>query len=276
MSEQQDDLFGVSGKVAVITGGGGVLCGTIAKALGERGVKTAVLDIREEAAKEVADAINSSGGEAVAVKVDVLDKKNVGAARDAVMERFGRIDFLINGAGGNRPEASTSPEQDFFDLPLDAIRWVSDLNFLGTFIPCQVFGKDLAEQGEGVILNTGSMNAIRPLTRVCAYSAAKAAVTNFTQWLAVHFSLNYSKKIRINAIAPGFFLTQQNRYLLIDESTGELTSRGKAMIAHTPMGRFGNPEDLIGTVLWLLSPASEFVHGAVIPIDGGYLAFSGI
>ncbi len=276
MSEQRDDLFRVSGKVAVITGGGGILCGTIAEALAERGVKTAILDVREEAAEEVADAIHSSGGEALAVKVSVLDEKDVRAARDTVMDRFGRVDFLINGAGGNRPEASTSPEQDFFDLPLDAIRWVFDLNFLGTFIPCQVFGKDLAEQGEGVILNTGSMNAIRPLTRVGAYSAAKAAVTNFTQWLAVHFSLNYSKRIRVNAIAPGFFLTDQNRYLLTDEKTGELTTRGKAIISHTPMDRFGNPEDLVGTVLWLLSPASEFVHGAVIPVDGGYSAYSGV
>ncbi len=276
MSEQKDELFFVSGKVAVVTGGGGILCGTIAKALGERGVKTAVLDLREEAAKEVADAINSSGGEALAVKVDVLDEENVRAARDAVMERFGRVDFLINGAGGNRAEATTSPERDFFDLPLGAIRGVFDLNFMGTFIPCRVFGKDLAEQGEGIILNTSSMNAIRPLTRVSAYSAAKAAVTNFTQWLAVHFSLNYSKKVRVNAIAPGFFLTNQNRYLLTDEETGELTPRGEAMIAHTPMGRFGKPEDLIGTVLWLLSPASEFIHGVVVPIDGGYLAFSGM
>jgi len=276
MSEQQDDLFYVSGKVAVVTGGGGVLCGTIARALGERGVKTAILDVREEAAREVADAINSSGGQALAVKVDVLDQNDVRVAREVVRERFGTVDFLINGAGGNRPEASTSPEKDFFDLPLDAIRWVCDLNFLGTFIPCQVFGKDLAEQKEGVIINTSSLNAFRPLTRVCAYSAAKAAVTNFTQWLAVHVSLNYSKKIRVNAIAPGFFLTNQNRYLLTDETTGELTPRGEAMISHTPMGRFGNPEDLVGTVLWLLSPASEFVHGAVIPIDGGYLAFSGM
>jgi len=276
MSEQQDDLFNISGKVAVITGGGGILYRTIAKALGERGVRIAVLDVREEAADRVAEEINSAGGEAIAVKVDVLDQKDVLAAREIVRERFGTIDFLINGAGGNRPEASTSSEMDFFDLPLDAIRWVSDLNFLGTFIPCQVFGRDLAEQGEGVILNTGSMNAVRPLTRVCAYSAAKAAVTNFTQWLAVHFSLNYSKRIRVNAIAPGFFLTEQNRYLLTDEKSGELTERGKAMISHTPMGRFGSPEDLIGTVLWLLSPAAEFIHGAVIPIDGGYLAFSGM
>jgi len=164
----------------------------------------------------------------------------------------------------------------FFDLPIDAVRWVSDLNFLGTFIPCQVFGKDLAEQGEGVILNTGSMNAIRPLTKVPAYSAAKAAVTNFTQWLAVHVSLNYSKKIRVNAVAPGFFLTHQNRYLLTDEKTGELTPRGKAILAHTPMDRFGEPEDLIGTVVWLLSPAAAFLHGAVIPVDGGYSVYSGI
>ena len=276
MSEHEDALFDISGKVAVITGGGGILCGTIAKGLSRHGVKVALLDIEDDAAKKVADAITSSGGEAAAVRVDVLDKKSVQAARDAVLKRFGKIDFLINGAGGNKPEASTSPEKDFFDLPVEATRWVFELNFMGTFIPCQVFGKNLAEQGEGAILNVGSMNAIRPLTKVPAYSAAKAAVTNFTQWLAVHFSLNYSKKIRVNAIAPGFFLTHQNRYLLTDENTGELTPRGKAIIAHTPMDRFGNPEDLIGTVAWLLSPAAAFVHGAVIPVDGGYSAYSGI
>lgn len=276
MSEHEKAFFDISGKVAVITGGGGILCGTIARGLSRHGVKVAVLDVLEDAAKKVAATIVSSGGEAAAVKVDVLDRKSVEAARDAVLARLGKIDFLINGAGGNKAEATTSPQMDFFDLPVEATRWVFDLNFLGTFIPCQVFGKDLAEQGEGAILNVGSMNAIRPLTKVPAYSAAKAAVTNFTQWLAVHFSLNYSKKIRVNAIAPGFFLTHQNRYLLTDEKTGELTPRGKAIIAHTPVERFGNPEDLIGTVVWLLSPASEFVHGAVIPVDGGYSAYSGI
>jgi NAD(P)-dependent dehydrogenase (short-subunit alcohol dehydrogenase family) len=276
MSEYPDGLFDISGKVAVITGGGGILCGAIARGLARRGVKVAVLDVKEDAAREVAEAIGSSGGEALPVAVDVLDVSSVRAGRDTVVGHFGTVDFLINGAGGNHPKASTSPEVDFFDLPIDAVRWVSDLNFLGTFIPCQVFGKDIAERGEGVILNVGSMNAIRPLTRVPAYSAAKAAVTNFTQWLAVHFSLNYSKKIRVNAIAPGFFLTHQNRYLLTDEKTGELTPRGKAIISHTPMDRFGNPEDLIGTVAWLLSPASAFVHGAVIPVDGGCSAYSGI
>ncbi len=276
MSARQADLSGISGKVAVITGGGGVLCSTIAKALAARGVRTAILDVKEDAAKEVADAINSSGGEALAMKVNVLDKGDVLAARDRVMERFGKVDFLINGAGGNHPDATTSPEKEFFDLPLDAIRWVFDLNFIGTFIPCQVFGRDMATQGEGVILNMCSTNAIRPLTRIPAYSAAKAAVSNFTQWLAVHFSQNYSKKIRVNAIAPGFFLTHQNRFLLTDEKTGELTPRGKAITAHTPMGRFGDPNDLVGTVVWLLSAGAEFVHGAVIPVDGGYSAYSGI
>ncbi len=276
MGEQQDDLFRVSGKVAVITGAGGVLFGAVAKALAGRGVKTALLDVREDAAKHVAEAISASGGEALAIPVDVLSHKDVRAARDAVMERFGRVDFLINGAGGNRPEATVSPEKDFFDLPPEAVRWVFDLNFLGTFIPCQIFARDMADRGEGVIINTSSMNAFRPLTRIPAYAAAKAAISNFTQWLAVHMSLNYSKKIRVNAIAPGFFLTEQNRFLLIDEKTGELTPRGGAMLAHTPMGRFGSPDDLVGTVLWLLSPAAAFVHGAVIPVDGGYSAYSGI
>jgi NAD(P)-dependent dehydrogenase (short-subunit alcohol dehydrogenase family) len=276
MSGELEKLFDISGKVAVVTGAGGILCGTIAKALAQRGVRTAILDVREDAAQEIAEAISFSGGEAIAVKVDVLDKEDVRASRDAVMSRFGRVDILINGAGGNRPDATTSPEKEFFDLPVEATRWVFDLNFMGTFIPCQVFGKDLARQGEGVILNTGSMNAIRPLTKVPAYSAAKSAVTNFTQWLAVYFSLNYAKKIRVNAIAPGFFLTNQNRYLLTDEKTGKLTPRGEAILAHTPMDRFGDPEDLVGTVLWLLSSAAAFVHGAVIPVDGGYSAYSGI
>lgn len=270
------DLFQLSGKVAAITGGGGVLCGTMAQALGKHGVQVAVLDLNGEAAERVAAEVRTSGGEAVAVVVDVLDRSSVESAARQVVDAFGRVDILINGAGGNKKQATTSPELPFFDLPPDAIRWVFDLNFLGTLLPCQVFGKIMADQDAGCILNISSMNAFRPLTRIPAYSAAKAAVSNFTQWLAVHMAQEYSPHIRVNAIAPGFFLTEQNRFLLTDETTGELTPRGRTIIEHTPMGRFGVPEDLIGTVLWLLSPGAAFVTGVVVPVDGGFSAFSGV
>ena len=269
-------LFGLSGKVAVVTGGGGALCGAMSRALGRVGVKVAVLDIILEAAQKVADGVISAGGEAIAVKCDVLDKASVEAARRAVIERFGRADILINGAGGNKKQATTGSDLSFFDLPLDSVQWVFNLNFIGTMLPSQVFGRIFAERGEGVILNISSMNALRPLTKIPAYSAAKAAVSNFTQWLAVHMSQEYSNKIRINAIAPGFFLTEQNRFLLTEEATGALTPRGKTIIDHTPVGRFGDPEDLISTVLWLLSPGAAFVHGIVVPVDGGFSAFSGV
>jgi len=234
--------FNLSGKVTVVTGGGGVLCGAMCRAFGQVGVKVGVLDLNREAAQKVADDIRAAGGQAVAIHTDVLSKDGLEGARDEVLATFGRLDILINGAGGNNPRATTSTEQPFFDLPSDAIRWVFDLNFLGTLLPSQVFGKLMAEQSEGCIINISSMNAFRPLTNVVAYSAAKAAVTNFTQWLAVHMSQNYSDKIRVNAIAPGFFLTRQNRFLLINETTGELTERGGRIIEHTPMGRFGLPE----------------------------------
>jgi len=269
-------LFDLSGKVAVVTGGGGVLVGAMSRALGRVGVKVAVLDLILEAAQKVVDEVVAAGGEAVAVKCDVLDKVSLEAACRTVLERFGRVDILINGAGGNKKQATTGSDLSFFDLPSDAVQWVFNLNFIGTLLPSQVFGRILAKRGEGVILNISSMNAFRPLTKVPAYSAAKAAVSNFTQWLAVHMSQEYSNKIRVNAIAPGFFLTEQNRFLLTDEANGELTPRGKTIIDHTPMGRFGNPEDLISTILWLLSPGAAFVHGVVIPVDGGFSAFSGV
>lgn len=269
-------LFDLSGKVAVVTGGGGVLAGAMSRALGRVGVKVAVLDLILEAAQKVVDEVVAAGGEAVAVKCDVLDKVSLEAACRTVLERFGRVDILINGAGGNKKQATTGSDLSFFDLPSDAVQWVFNLNFIGTLLPSQVFGRILAKRGEGVILNISSMNAFRPLTKVPAYSAAKAAVSNFTQWLAVHMSQEYSNKIRVNAIAPGFFLTEQNRFLLSDEANGELTPRGKTIIDHTPMGRFGNPEDLISTILWLLSPGAAFVHGVVIPVDGGFSAFSGV
>jgi len=270
------DLFSVKDKVIVITGGGGVLCGTMANALGDAGAKIAVLDLAEAAAVKVADQINSGRGRAIAVQCNVLDKKSLEAAKKRVTSEFGKIDILINGAGGNKKEATTSPDLSFFDLPTEAIRFVFELNFIGTLLPTQVFGKEMAQSGSGIILNVSSMNAFRPLTKIAAYSAAKAAVSNFTQWLAVHVCQNYSKDIRVNAIAPGFFLTEQNRFLLTDEKTGEFTARGKTIIDHTPMGRFGQAEELIGTVIWLLSDAAKFVTGVVVPVDGGFSAFSGV
>ena len=275
--EYLENLFDLSGKVAAITGGGGVLCGTLSRALARLGVRVAVLDILEETAQRVANDIVEAGGKAIALRCDVLDKTSLEAARDAALSRFGRVDILINGAGGNKQQASTSSDLSFFDLPYEALRWVFDLNLLGTLLPSQVFGKSMVEQDGGSVLNISSMNAFRPLTRTPAYAAAKAGVSNFTQWLAVHMAQEYSPNIRVNAIAPGFFLTEQNRFLLTDDATGSLTPRGETIVKHTPMGRFGDPEDLIGTVVWLLSPAaSSFVTGIVVPVDGGFNAFSGV
>lgn len=271
-----NDLFDVKDKLIAITGGGGVLCGTMAAALAAAGAKVAVLDLSEAAAAKVVDKIKAAGGKAVAVKCDVLKKESIETAKDKIQSQLGQIDALINGAGGNKKEATTSPELSFFDLPSDAVRFVFDLNFLGTLLPTQVFGKQMAENGAGVILNISSMNAFRPLTKIPAYSAAKAAISNFTQWLAVHVCQNYSKDIRVNAIAPGFFLTEQNRFLLTDEKTGGLTARGKTIIDHTPMGRFGEAQELVGTMMWLLSDAAKFVTGVVVPVDGGFSAFSGV
>lgn len=270
-------LFGLEGKVAFVTGGGGSLFSEVSKAVARAGATVVVAALTDKRSRAVAEQIRAEGGMATICKVDVLDRASVEEALDATLEQFGTVDILINGAGGNRPEASTSPEMPFFDLPEEALRWVFDLNLLGTVIPCQVFGRQMARQQEGVILNVASMAAARPLTNVVAYSAAKAAVVNFTQWLAVHMSHNHSPRIRVNAVMPGFFLGRQNRYLLIDEGTGEWTERAKQILAHTPMGRLGSAEsDLAGTVLWLVSPASQFVHGAVVTVDGGFSAYGGV
>jgi NAD(P)-dependent dehydrogenase (short-subunit alcohol dehydrogenase family) len=270
------DLFNIAGQVAVITGGAGVIGAHLSLALAAEEIKVAVLDIDLQAAEAVAGAIKRSGGEAIAMACDVCDKSSLAAAADKIMEAFSRVDVLLNAAGGNSPRATTSDEVRFFDLPDEALHGVIELNLLGTMLSCQVFGVILAEQQEGVILNISSMNALRPLTRIAAYSAAKAAVSNFTQWLAVHMAQEYSPQIRVNAIAPGFFLTSQNHYLLMDKEGGALTDRGQTIIAHTPMRRFGDPEDLVGVALWLLSPASRFVTGIVVPVDGGFSAFSGV
>jgi len=267
-----DDL---KGKVAVITGGGGVLCSSIAEALARDGVRVVLLDIAEEKAKSALERVRKAGSEGLAIKTDVLSRRSLEEAADQVLSSFDKVDFLINGAGGNHPKATTSKEVPFFELPDEGMRFVFDLNFMGTLLASQVFGRLMVERNQGVILNIASMASFRPLTRTPAYSAAKAAVANFTQWLAVHMAQEYSPTIRVVAIAPGFFLTEQNRYLLMDQN-GELTERGKQIIAHTPMGRFGKPEDLIGAVKWLLSPGAEFVTGVVIPIDGGFSAYSGV
>ncbi len=268
--------FDLSSKVAVITGGAGVLCTTMCRALAEAGVKVAVLDVDVEAAASLVSGISLSGGEAINLTCNVLDKDSLEAAAKTVLVKYGCVDILVNGAGGNKAAATTNSEQSFFDLPAEALRWVFDLNLMGTILSSQVFGKLMAAQKSGVILNISSMNAFRPLTRIAAYSAAKAGVANFTQWLAVHMAQEVSPSIRVNAIAPGFYLTEQNRFLLTDKGTGKLTSRGQSIINHTPMGRFGSPEDLLGTVFWLLSPASAFVTGIVVPVDGGFSAYSGV
>jgi NAD(P)-dependent dehydrogenase (short-subunit alcohol dehydrogenase family) len=271
-----EKMFELTGKVAVVTGGGGILCSAIAKGLAKAGVSLAVLDISEPAAAKVANEITSIGGKAVGLTCNVLDKESIQQAAVEVKKTFGRVDFLINGAGGNKTKATTSAELSFFDLPAEAINDVFGLNFLGTLLPSQVFGKLMAVQKEGAIINVSSMNSFKPLTRIPAYSAAKAAVSNFTQWLAVHMAQEYSPKIRVNAIAPGFFLTEQNRFLMKVAETEELTERGKKILAHIPMGRFGTPEDLLSTVIWLLAPSSMFITGIVVPVDGGFSSFSGI
>lgn len=270
------EMYNFTGRSIVITGGAGILGGEIACALVGCGASVALVDRDPALADRLMHRFETSIGEAIVVYGDVLKPETLQVAAQKVVETFGRIDCLINGAGGNNPRATTSAEQSFFDLPPDALRFVFDLNLLGTMLPTQIFAKYMVEQGEGVILNISSMNAFRPLTRIPAYSAAKAGVSNFTQWLAVHMAQEYSPRIRVNAIAPGFFLTDQNRFLLTRQENGELTSRGQSIISHTPMGRFGTPEDLLGTVMWLLSPASAFVTGVVVPVDGGFSAFSGV
>ncbi len=283
--------FDLTGKVAVVTGGGGVLCSGFSKTLAAAGAKVAVCDLRKEAAQAVADEIVAAGGVAIAVGMNVLDADSVRAARDEIVSSLGDVDLLLNGAGGNNPKGSTTkdnltPEdmealekngtiegvKTFFDLDPEGISFVFNLNFLGTLIPTQIFARDMAKRG-GNIINVSSMNSFRPLTRIPAYSGAKAAVSNFTQWLAVHFA---PVGIRVNAIAPGFFLTNQNRNLLLN-ADGSLSPRSEKILGHTPMGRFGVPEDLDGVLLWLADDKfSAFVDGVVVPVDGGFAAYSGV
>jgi NAD(P)-dependent dehydrogenase (short-subunit alcohol dehydrogenase family) len=272
-----DRAFDFTGKVAVVVGGSGVLCSTLAQALGRGGASVVVVGhTRVGKAQEVADQIVLQGGQAIATEADVLDRNSLETLAQRTVETFGHVDILINGAGGAKKDATTSQELSFFDLPEDAVRWVFDLNFMGTFLACQVFGRYMIQQDSGSILNISSAGADRPLTRSVAYSAAKAAVVNFTKWLAVHVSQEYSPRIRVNAVMPGFFMTEQNRFLLVDEAGGGLTERGQRIIAHTPMGRFGQPEDLVGPALLLLSDVAAFVHGTTLTVDGGISVYGGV
>ena len=278
----------LNGKTAVVTGAGGVLCSSFAEALAECGARVAVLDLRLEAAETVASKIRANGGKANAYACNVLDKTSLEEARAKINVELGECSILINGAGGNNPKGTTTKEYlfpedldedaakditTFFDLDPKGIEFVFNLNFLGTLLPTQVFAKDMAKQADPVILNVSSMNTFRPLTKIPAYSGAKAAVSNLTAWLAVHFA---KIGIRCNAIAPGFFVTNQNRALLMNED-GSLTPRSEKILNATPMGRFGEPEEILGTLLWLCdAKASGFVNGIVVPIDGGFSAYSGV
>jgi NAD(P)-dependent dehydrogenase (short-subunit alcohol dehydrogenase family) len=273
------------GKNCVITGGAGVIGCSIVESLAGAGVKVAILDLNAElAAKKASEIASATGGTVIGIGGNVLEKGSLAEAKKAVNDRLGAIDILINAAGGNSPKATTGAEmiedvdldhleQTFFGLEIDAFRKVFDLNFMGTLLPTMVFAREMVERKRGVILNISSMNSFRPLTKIPAYSAAKASINNFTAWLAVHFA---KQNIRVNAIAPGFFLTDQNRFLLTDQATGAPTARTKKIIAATPMQRFGTPDELNGAVHFLISEMSKFVTGIVLPIDGGFSAYSGV
>lgn len=269
-----DPLFDLSDKVTVVTGASGVLCGAMAQELGERGAKVALLSRSKDKLEARADEIRAKGGEAQVFPCDVTDAEGMQAVAEQIVAKWGRVDILVNGAGGNHPDATTG-NKAFFDLPMDAFKFVFDLNLIGTVLPCQVFGRIMAEQEEGVILNVSSMSAEKPLTRVVGYSAAKSAVNCFTEWLATHMAKEYSPKIRVNALSPGFFLTEQNRFLLTTEDGG-LTERGQSIINATPQGRFGEPDELFSAMVYLLSDGARFVTGSVIPVDGGFSAFGGV
>ncbi len=268
-------MFDLKNKVAAITGGAGILGKSISSGLGRAGARIAICDITD--CKAIVEELSGEGIDAKGYYIDVMDQDTIKVCRDKVYNDFGKVDILINAAGGNLKEATTSEDLSFFDLKLEALEKVIGLNlFGGAMLPAQVFGQSMAKADiGGSIINISSMNAYRPLTRIPGYSAAKAAVSNFTQWLAVHFAQEYNKNLRVNAIAPGFFLTRQNHFLLFDKEE-KLTERGKAIIAHTPMAEFGKPDDLTGVCVWLASSAARFVNGIVIPIDGGFSAYSGV
>ncbi len=276
----RDDLmkmYDFTGKTFAVTGGAGVLGGDMVIALAGCGANVAVLDLRLDGVARIKEQLGDRADQVDACEFNALKRDSIEAAGKWIKERWGRPLYgLVNAAGGNSPKATVSPTQTFFDIPEDGMRFVLDLNILGTVLPCQVLIPQMIEAGEGVILNYSSMNAYRPLTNIAAYSASKAAITNFTAWLAVHIAQNYTGKIRVNAIAPGFFLTDQNRYLLTDKETGAWTPRGQKIFDHTPMGRLGNDTDLLGCCLWLLSSAADFVTGITVPVDGGFSAYAGV
>lgn len=279
------DFSDLKGRVCVITGGAGVIGHAICEALAAAGIKTAIIDLKLDAASEMADGLTKRfGTECMGVQANVLDKESLMQARKAILDKWGSVDFLINGAGGNSPNATTKVEQiipennvpagdSFFGLDIAAFDKVFALNFSGTLLPTMTFALDMIQRGSGAIINISSMNSFRPLTKIPAYSAAKASVNNFTQWLSVHLA---KTGVRVNAVAPGFFLTNQNRFLLVDEKTGKPTPRGEKIMANTPVGKYGQPEDLQGAVLFLLSEMSSFITGVVLPVDGGYSAYGGV
>lgn len=270
-----DELFSLDGQVAIVTGGTGVLGGVMARGLARAGAKVGVLGRRREQAEQAARAIAAEGGVALALVADVLDRGQLEAAREAVVERWGRLDVLVNAAGGNMPAATLTPGRSFFDLPVEGMEPVIALNLQGTLLPSQVFGEAMARAGRGCIVNISSMAAQRAMTRVVGYGLAKAAVENATRWLAVELARAFGSRLRVNAIAPGFFVGEQNRALLLNDD-GSLTPRGQTIVDHTPAGRFGEPAELISTLIWLCGPGASFVNGVVVPVDGGFSAFSGV
>jgi len=275
--KEVNELFSVSGKVVAVTGAAGVLYGSVSRALAANGAKVALLDILGEKVNEVAEEMRAEGGEAIGIECSVLDVGSIEAALDTITGKFGHCDALINGAGGNRKGATVPPDGQFTDLDLDELDKVFALNYRGTVLPTQVFCKYFARRGKGIVINTSSMSALAPLTNVPGYSNAKAAVTNFTQWLAVQVKVDFpDADIRVNEIAPGFLDTTQNHRLLFEEDDVTLTKRGESIIANTPMGRFGDPDELVGPLVLLLSDAGSFVHGATICIDGGFNVYSGV
>lgn len=269
-------LYDFTGKTFAVTGGAGALGGDVVVALAGCGANVMILDLRLDGVPKIMDRLGDCATQVDAVEVNVMNRTSLLEAGEAIQNRFGPLYGLVNAAGGNSPKATASTSMTYFDIPEEALRFVLDLNILGTMMPCQVLAKQMVQTGEGVILNYSSMNAYRPLTNIAAYSASKAAISNFTSWLAVYLAQNFSGRIRVNAIAPGFFLGEQNRYLMVDKETGGWTPRGQKVIDHTPMGRLGNPEDLLGCVLWLLSPASSFVTGVTVPVDGGFSSYAGV
>jgi NAD(P)-dependent dehydrogenase (short-subunit alcohol dehydrogenase family) len=268
-------LFALDGKVAIVTGGTGVLGGAMARGLAQAGARVVIVGRRAERAVEVAQSIRDAGGEAMAAPADVMDVASLEAARGQILAAYGQIDILINAAGGTTPQATVSPSQTIFDMQLAPMKEVFDLNLIGTLLPSQVFGMAMAERRSGSIVNISSMNAQRALTRAIAYSASKAAIDNFTKWLAVELALKFGEGLRVNAVAPGFFVGEQNRALLLNED-GTLTARGQTILDHTPARRFGDPDDLMGAIIYLCSPAARFVTGTIMMVDGGVNAFSGI